>query len=118
LGLAGCALDGFKAKYQETPVGSSEPIVSGSVESVAERTTAMLKGLGITVVAQRDGTDVRLLCTSDKGKKFVVLFKQEWSSKQGEAQPIVQTTVRLEWDSESDDPLAVRILAGLGAMGG
>jgi hypothetical protein len=110
LGLTGCALDGFNAKYQVTPAGGSEPVISGSVDSVAERTSAMLQGLGITAVLQRNGNDVRLACTTDKGKHFAVIFTEE-SSQMG-----TQTRVKMEWDNGTDDVVAVRILAGLGGL--
>jgi hypothetical protein len=117
LGLAGCALDGLSAKYQETKAGNSEPVLYGSVDSVAERTQAMLQGLGVTAILERNGNDVRLVCTSDKGKRFSVNFKEELQVTPGGAPPEKRTVVRLDWDNGPDDPLAVRILAGLGALG-
>lgn len=58
-------------------------------------------------MVERDSTGVRVRCTTQKGKHFALVLT-DWPQKDG-----VYTRVKIEWEDGSDDPLAVRILAGL-----
>ncbi len=111
LGLAGCTYDQFRASFQETDSGAARPTVDASVESVAERTRIHLNTIGVNTVVERDGNDIRLRCTSAKGKHFVLVLTEETGSN-GK-----QTRARLEWEDGSDDPLAVLIQAHLETLG-
>jgi hypothetical protein len=110
LGLAGCQPTNAFVKVQEDNPVSGEPLVAGSLETVADRTQAMLKGLGFNAVVSREADTIRLECSTDKGKHFALVLER-WVNQAQES-----TRVRLEWQDGSDDVAAVRVLAGLSAL--
>lgn len=112
VGLAGCpAADLLDANKDQKSVGPTEDhFVSGSIEVVARRTEGALTELGVTLVAEPPGDELRWHCTSKAGKKFDLILAR--SGINGGA----YTDLRLEWREGVDDELAGRLLASLDVL--
>lgn len=110
VGLVGCPAADLLDDNNKNPktLGPTEDhFVNGSIEVVAQRTEGALTQLGVTLVAEPAGEELRWHCTSKTGKKFDLVLAR--SGINGGA----YTDLRMEWREGVDDELAGRLLASL-----
>lgn len=107
--LAGCTLESFSLKYRQNDPAGRDRVITGSVDTVAFSTQAMLRDLGFTAVATQEGQMVRLTCNNSRGTTFYVLLTRV--ENQGEA----RTRVQIQWEKNADEHLAFQLLTQLEA---
>ena len=86
--------------------------VAGSVQVVSRRAQNLLQSLGLTVAVTPEGEGMRLHCTTASNGHFSLVMIQA-NTAEGE-----RTQVRLDWEDGVDESLGIRVMAGLGVLGG
>ena len=105
--VVGCTPDYFSLNYSQTTTSGSDQIVHGSVQRVSNSTKDSLEKLGMSVKADKQGTDIRLTARAKSGETFAVVFTQVQSDR-GE-----QTRVRMESGTDAHKQIVFKLLTDI-----
>jgi hypothetical protein len=95
LAAAGCSLGSFLVSM--TGPDGKQQVVAGSVDEVSARLQAALGHVGVTVMENRQGQDVRLTGVTRSGKKFALVLKRQ------KTENVERTAIAVEWEKEADE---------------
>ncbi|MFN4259592.1 MAG: hypothetical protein ACK4RK_09855 [Gemmataceae bacterium] len=112
--VMGCTLPEYlRLNYHQSQYGDgSDRQVFGRLEVVANSTSNVLQRLGVSVVSQEGVDDVRLICQTKKGKRFVLILSRV-QQPHGE-----YTHIHIEWEDKKADPVGVLILTQIAQLHG
>jgi hypothetical protein len=95
LAAAGCSLGSFLVSA--TGSDGKQQVVAGSVDEVSARLQAALGHVGVSVTANRQGEDVRLVGATSTGKKFALVLRRQ------KTEAVERTAIAVEWEKEADE---------------